>query len=455
MYKGVMEIIESEIEFFNFIEKCSKVDWIVIPIYCNGDRPVYVDSISLVYVYTLHLDKDFIIVFNHTEGANLSIDLLNKFPTENKLFVYDKKRFKRSCTNKNLIDINLIEWTQRNKPIDDEFETTAHEFYIKNFSKFSDLNCIIPISKHTEKCQSIVERFLNVYDYYQQDESFSVYNDLFIDNLFQIEQNGLFTSFDAFKTKFPLSKLYDGFSYTDYNIYTTTGRPSNRFDGINFAALNKDDGTRAAFISRFGENGFMVSFDYDSYHLRLLADLVDYKFPDNCSVHEHLGKFYFDKQVLSKEEYNESKAISFRQLYGGIGKEYLTIPFFAKVYEYTKLLWEQYSESGYIETPMFSRKLFQSFFTNMNSAKLLNYLLQAFETERNMAVIHNVLQRTQSFKSKLVLYTYDSFLFDFNKNDGAELIRIIKTELEQNGKFPTKVEIGPDYNNLISVKIPE
>jgi hypothetical protein len=450
-----MEIIESDAEFAHFVEKCSKFDWIAIPIYCNGDRPVYVDSVSLLYVYTLHLDEDFIIVLNHTEGANLPDTILNNLPEDNKLFVYNKKRFKQFCKNKNLIDINLIEWTQRNRPIDDDFDTSAHEFYIKNFSKFNNLNCIIPISKHTEKCQAIVDRFLDVYDYYQQDESFAVYNDLFIENLFQIEQNGLFTSFDTFKTKFPLTKIYDGFSYTDYNIYTTTGRPSNRFDGINFAALNKEDGSRAAFVSRFGENGFMMSFDYDAYHLRLLAELVDYSFPVNCSVHEYLGKFYFDKSELTRDEYNEAKSISFRQLYGGIGKEYLEIPFFEKVYEYTKLLWEQYSDNGYIETPMFSRKLFHSFFTNMNSAKLLNYLLQAFETERNMAVIHNVLLRTQSFKSKLILYTYDSFLFDFNKNDGAEFIQIITSELEQNGKFPTKVEIGPDYNNLISVKIPK
>jgi hypothetical protein len=138
----------------------------------------------------------------------------------------------------------------------------------------------------------------------------------------------------------------------------------------------------------------------------------NYKFPDNCSVHEHLGKFYFDKESLSKDEYMESKAISFRQLYGGIGPEYLTIPFFAKVQEYTQLLWMQFREDGYIETPMFGRKLFKSFFKEMNASKLLNYLLQSFETERNMAVIHNILLRIQSFSSKLILYTYDSFLFD-------------------------------------------
>jgi hypothetical protein len=139
-------------------------------------------------------------------------------------------------------------------------------------------------------------------------------------------------------------------------------------------------------------------------------------------------------------------------LYGGIGEEYLEIPFFAKVHEYTKLLWEQFKENEFIETPMFSRKLHKSFYSDMNAAKLLNYLLQAFETERNMAVIHNVLLRIQSFSSLLILYTYDSFLFDFNKKDGAKLIYIIKEELEQNGKFPTKLEIGPDYQNMETVK---
>ena len=196
----------------------------------------------------------------------------------------------------------------------------------------------------------------------------------------------------------------------------------------------------------------MVSFDYDAYHLRLLAALVDYQFPDKISVHEYLGKFYFQKETLTDAEYAESKSISFRQLYGGIGQEYLSIPFFAKIHEYTQLIWEQFREHGFIETPLFGRKLFKSFFTEMNAAKLLNYMLQSFETERNMAVIHNILLRTKSFSSKLILYTYDSFLWDFDKRDGAELLRVVREELEQQGRFPVKIEIGPDYHNMISVE---
>ena len=36
----------------------------------------------------------------------------------------------------------------------------------------------------------------------------------------------------------------DGMFYSEYNLFTSTGRPSNRFGGINFAALNKKDGSR-------------------------------------------------------------------------------------------------------------------------------------------------------------------------------------------------------------------
>jgi hypothetical protein len=447
-----MKIIETKAEFESFLLEGKDCDWIVVPTYCNGERPVYTDSVSVVYVYLINLDKDVMIVFNHTEGLSLPESLLKEFPKENKIFVYGKKRFKQFLDQTNIIDMNMVEYFYRNQPIEDDFETSAHEFFTRTFGNFNNLNSIIPIVKHIEKAQSITNRFLDVYDSFNEDAAFTKYNELILDSLFQIEQNGLFTNYEQFRKKFNEAVLYDNFAYTEYNVYTTTGRPSNRFGGINYAALNKDNGQRTPFVSRFGENGFMLSFDYDAYHLRLLAELVDYQFPEKVSVHEHLGKFYFQKEELTPAEYSESKSISFRQLYGGIGQEYLEIPFFAKVHEYTQLLWCQYKRDGFIETPMFGRKLFKSFFSEMNAAKLLNYLLQSYETERNMAVIHNILLRTKSYTSKLILYTYDSFLWDFDKRDGAMLIKLIKEELEQNGKFPIKLEIGPDYSNMIEVK---
>ena len=76
--------------------------------------------------------------------------------------------------------------------------------------------------------------------------------------------------------------------YSEYNPYTATGRPSNRFGGLNFAALNKKDGSRKKFISRYGKEGMLVEMDYDAYHLRLIGDEVNYKFPKG-SVHKHMA----------------------------------------------------------------------------------------------------------------------------------------------------------------------
>jgi hypothetical protein len=49
-------------------------------------------------------------------------------------------------------------------------------------------------------------------------------------------------------------QVHKGYVYSDYNPYTITSRVTNKFGKINFAAVNKSDGSREAFISRH-ENG--------------------------------------------------------------------------------------------------------------------------------------------------------------------------------------------------------
>ena len=100
--------------------------------------------------------------------------------------------------------------------------------------------------------------------------------------------------------------------YNHYNLYTSTGRPSNKHGGVNYAALNKEDGSRESFVSRF-EQGMLLEFDYDAYHVRLIADIIDYNLP-NGSIHEYFGKQYFGNDKLTKDQYEESKKITFRLL---------------------------------------------------------------------------------------------------------------------------------------------
>jgi hypothetical protein len=204
-------IIETTSEFEDFLERSKSFDWIAVPVYCNGDSPVHIDSLSVLYLYTINLDEEVILVFNHTEGLSLDIELLNTFPDSNKIFVWNKKKFMKFLDRPNLIDMSLVEYFHNNQPIDDDFDTPAHEFFTSHFGNFSNLNTIIPITKHLEKCQLIAQRFLDVYDYYHYDEAFEFYNNIVIDSLRRIEMNGLYTDAVLYKDKFEKGKLYNDF----------------------------------------------------------------------------------------------------------------------------------------------------------------------------------------------------------------------------------------------------
>ena len=83
-----------------------------------------------------------------------------------------------------------------------------------------------------------------------------------------------------------------------------------------------------------------------------------------------------------------------------------------------------------------------------NPNKLFNYLLQATETEHNMHVINIVNGTLSKYNSKLILYTYDSLLFDFDLRDGKELILKIEEEMSEKGKYPVKIKAGINYHSM-------
>ena len=86
----------------------------------------------------------------------------------------------------------------------------------------------------------------------------------------------------------------------------------------------------------------------------------------------------------------------------------------------------------------------------MNKNKLFNYLIQLTETENNMRMLTDLISHLKEFnyESKLVLYSYDSFLFDFNMNDGTVFLNAVKDIIEQFGKYPTKLSKGTNYHQM-------
>jgi len=433
----IVESRQTVMEIFKLSQNQSEI--FVIPIYTDIHKHPAETTISLLYLASR--SQDFIIPIDHPDSdikftINQVEGILSKFSY---IYVNDKKEFLHIfkwgiSKSKKLLDLNLSAWFKNNLPIDTSgFSTTAHDFIERNYIKFPRVNTIIPIYKHLEKCRSVKDSTYKHYvtDNLQQAQAYKHYNELMLYNLYAIESSGLFT--------------LDKTEYSQYNPYTSTGRPSNRYGGVNYAALNKEDGSRDRFISRF-DGGKMLEFDFDAYHIRLMAEVVGYTFPDT-SVHEYLGKQYFGKDELTEEEYKESKALSFKIIYGGIPKEMREIEFFGKVHDFTRKLWKQFKSEKFITTYLLTRRLHADNLTEMNAPKLFNYYLQALETESNVLILKEVFKVMSGYKSKLVLYTYDSFTFDYNPSDGEQFFTDIKNAM----KYPVKGQIGDTYNTLESL----
>ena len=174
--------------------------------------------------------------------------------------------------------------------------------------------------------------------------------------------------------------------------------------------------------SRFDE---LIEFDsLDAYHVRLIGKLIGYDFGDE-SVHEHFGKLY-------NVSYEESKSMTFKYMYGGVPDDIAkTHEFFGKVKDYYTNLWSRFKRDKVLVTDIYKRRITLN--KRLLSSKLFNYMIQSLETERNIVILKSLLNATKDFESKLVLYHYDSFLFDYNKNDGDKFVEIVQKELQRDG----------------------
>jgi hypothetical protein len=279
-------------------------------------------------------------------------------------------------------------------------------------------NDLIPIWKHYEQFQEWKNKWCDVNP--------SKFAQLYPKSLNWIELSGLHT--------------LNGMEYTQYNMLTTTSRPSNTFGGINYAALPKDGDIRKRFISRFKE-GKLYQLDFDGYHPRLIGKLIGVDIPLDIKAHQWLADQY-------GADLKDAKAITFRQLYGGVQDEYKHIPFFSKTAEYIETLWRQFLVDKVVYTPIFKRKIV--FSDDLNKNKLFNYILQSVETERNIIILDK-LSKIKTNGSLPILYTYDSILFDVHPTDSTYISQV-KSIMEKDG-FPVGIEVGDNYKEMVITHI--
>jgi len=404
----------------------------VIPIFKDPNlHPLHKDNgLSALWCQPESACDPFFVIQKHPDSDKFLEDF--KWLDEELIQTPDKKLLNHFYEFKDVVDKNFIWWNETGKPFDGNIRNNAIDFLSNKYYNVKKINEIIPLCKHNEYCSDIYEKMVKPYT----GENDEYMNDA-IKAFTSIEKNGIKVSddiCDIFDIRVK-KHISNGKLYSNYNLWTTTGRPSNSFGSVNFAALPPEK--RKGFVS---ENDYLVEFDFDAYHLRLIADLVDYDFGKD-SVHEHLAEHY-------ECSYEESKQRTFKLLYGGIDKETRKkVPFFDKVYDYINQRWNEINTHNQVFTDIYRRKLLFNNYDDLNRNKVFNYLIQAYETESNIKKILLIQDYLLKKRTKLVLYGYDSFLFDFSQEDGVQTLKDIKSILEKN-KHYTKSKMGLNYGDM-------
>ena len=361
-----------------------------------------INDVSLVYYRPINDTKGYMICIDHSEGLSLSKTRVDELLRQTKkLWTLDKKDTLFYFQIQSLLDVNLISPTYIQEP------TTAHSILAQRYSNKQDLNRIVPIGKHYEVSETtynaVKHKFKQPLPPY-----FEFYNKWATLAFFGIEKNGIKIDKDEFEKHFDRNPE-DEYVFTSYNLKTLTTRPSNKYDGINYAALNKENGCRKSFIPR---NDEFVEYDISAYHPTLSGKLVDFDFGDD-DIHKTFASMY-------GVDYKKAKELTFKQLYGGIFKEYEHLEFFQKIKTFIDNNWNEFNNSGKVIVPTSGYWFEKSKLDNMNPQKLFNYILQNLETATNICILMELHKVLKGKNTKLVLYTYDSFLFDLDKSEKLE-----------------------------------
>ena len=412
-------------------------------------------DLSAIFIKNIDTKETLCLGFNHPDLLQ-TVDKVNFAKDLNEVdsqkWVIDKKSFIQLLSVKDLFDINLYSHLQEGKIIEEQIiETTAHRFIYRNKRGCGDLNKVVPILKHKEVFEKMCDEFFKIdISKASEDYGFQRENKYIIETLAELESNGIYVDAECFNKHFDAKINPNGMVYSQYNVYTSTGRPSNHFGGVNYAALNKDDGTRSSFVSRYKNNGVMILIDYSAFHPRIICNLIGFNLGIEEDIYEYLGELYFNRRV-TEYDMEEIKSTTMRQLYGGVEEKYQHIKYLTESRKFIENNWKSFQKSGYVLTPLFKRKITNKHIRDGNPEKLFNYILQATEGEIAISAVRWVNDYLTDKKTKAVLYTYDSILFDFYKPEGHQVIENMVELMMANKKFPVKVYMGLSYGSVTQI----
>ena len=393
---------------------------VCIPITSNPNK--HPSTVGIIGMYFLFTDgEEQYLNFTHPDEIDTDVTL-NEISLHPKTLVFNKKSLVYNGFNCG-IDLNsYLHYYTSDYINPHEFYPKGMEILAKKFYKIEDLGHVIPLSKQFEWARKIARYVMKIYEDNPITQNCIDYCNDFITVFHEIEKNDILVG--------------DEWKKQNYMWYTATGRPSNAWDSFNFSAMNKKDGSRDKIRSRF-DGGKIVQFDYDAFHIKLLAKILDYQFERHPyeQIKDELG---------IDMDYDQFKGKVFQNIYGTITPEFIGHPFFTTIQAMIDELYSVYEMDGMVKS-WFYEKNFRDI-QDITPNKVFNYVLQSLETEYNVRKIKSILPYLENKKSVFMMYLYDAFVFDIHP-DEMELIDVLQSAFETDS-MSIKIYVGEDFGHI-------
>ena len=393
---------------------------VCIPITSNPNK--HQSAVGIIGMYFLFTDgEEHYLNFTHPDEMDSDISLQG-IRLHHKTLVFNKKILVYNGINDG-IDLNsYLHYYTSDYINPKEFYPKGMEILANKFYKIEDLGQVIPLSKQLEWARRIARYVMKIYEDNPISKSCIDYCNDFINVFHEIEKNDILVG--------------DEWKKQNYMWYTATGRPSNAWDGFNFSAMNKKDGSRDKIRSRF-DGGKIVQFDYDAFHIKLLAKILDYRF-------EYHPYEQIQNDLGIDMDYDQFKGKVFQNIYGMITPEFMNHTFFRSVQALIDELYYRYQTDGVVKS-WFYEKLFRDI-QDATPNKVFNYVLQSLETEYNVRKIKSILPHLVDKKSVFMMYLYDAFIFDIHPDEN-HLIDVLKSAFETDN-MSIKIYSGEDFGHI-------
>lgn len=411
------------------------------PLWTNPSYHFMKNEILGYFVQDLNSNEFSYINISHNELPKNEILEINELLLNNfeKIVVIDKKSLKNFLEKDNVFDLRIANGTNY------EFDEMNLLNVPPKYHLSKSLNQYIPIVKHIEYFQQKFEKLkpeIKAEELSQSDfrnsyiKAFSTLENTFIN----VSKTILEQSYQKqIKTSYIEEKGY----YTSYNLYNPSLRPTMSKGSINLLNLSKNNNSRELIIPT---NGYLFEYDYKGFHLSILCKLLKYELQYNdvyTQLYNEIHKTEFE--ILNDAQHEEIKNEFFQIMFSEILETNYESALLHKVLNFKKYLLEFFENNGYIKSPFTKEIYFHETFTTKN---IFSIFFRICETELNVKTLLNIQNFLAEKKTKLILYQFDSFLIDWNKEDGKEILKDLKRIIETDDNYKISISYGKNFNEM-------